>query len=416
MNSPTEVPVGLYIPVFNGAKYLAQTLAAVRAQTVRPRQVVVFDDGSTDDSPIIARDLGFRVISNPINSGIAVARNAAVRTLTTEYVACLDSDAVPAPDWLERMFVAIKPDRIGGVCGRVVEGVTTTCADRWRAARLNLAYGDSRLEAVDLFTNNALYRREALLDAGGYNEDLIFSFEDVDLSNRLRLRGWQSVYEPRASAVHRKCDTVKSVLQTHAQWTFPLFPAELAKERVDWINDRGARHGFERYARRALDTWTKCGEQLTIAVGRGLHHVPLHQETKRPEFVLFECLAVVRAALFCMQLADRYAVIAETTPARRGLFIIFLQVFGKEFPGTDFRTVYAQSIKDLLPEPVGQGELGSLAEDEGALLKFVGDKISTDLSNYLASAVSGASLLARAITLTREERQIAVSRLVREAD
>lgn len=91
------------IPLYNGARWIAQTLTSVQEQTTRPDSVLVIDDGSSDDGVRIARShaVGATVISQP-NLGVAVARNRGLALAQTEWIAFLDQDDLWHPEHLAR--------------------------------------------------------------------------------------------------------------------------------------------------------------------------------------------------------------------------------------------------------------------------------------------------------------------------
>ena len=85
------------VPVFNGERFLAQALKSIFEQSLPPDEVIVVDDGSTDGSAAIARDLGARVISQP-NAGAPAAKNVGIAAATGQLIAFLDSDDLWTPD------------------------------------------------------------------------------------------------------------------------------------------------------------------------------------------------------------------------------------------------------------------------------------------------------------------------------
>lgn len=91
------------IPAFNSAPYIGETLESILIQTYPPKEVVVANDGSTDDTGFIARQFGDRVrIIDIENSGPGNARKTAVEACTCSWIATCDSDDIWLPDHLER--------------------------------------------------------------------------------------------------------------------------------------------------------------------------------------------------------------------------------------------------------------------------------------------------------------------------
>lgn len=97
--------VTVVIPLFNGARYIADTLTSVLRQTVRPRAVLVGDDGSSDEGPRIVGEhpVGARLIEQA-HLGVAVARNRGLAETATQWVTFLDQDDLWHPTRLERLL------------------------------------------------------------------------------------------------------------------------------------------------------------------------------------------------------------------------------------------------------------------------------------------------------------------------
>lgn len=98
--------VSVVIPAYNRAHYIVETLDSVGAQTRPPREVIVVDDGSTDDTAEVARSWGATVIRRP-NGGIGAARNAGIDAAAGEWIALLDADDLWVPDKLEWVARAV---------------------------------------------------------------------------------------------------------------------------------------------------------------------------------------------------------------------------------------------------------------------------------------------------------------------
>jgi glycosyltransferase involved in cell wall biosynthesis len=117
--APITATVACVVPVHNGERYLAQTLRSILAQTLRPAEVVVVDDGSSDDSAAIAQSFGdpVRVIRQE-HRGPASARNRGVAEAHSELVAFLDADDLFHPRKLERQAArfAARPELDVSVC------------------------------------------------------------------------------------------------------------------------------------------------------------------------------------------------------------------------------------------------------------------------------------------------------------
>jgi glycosyltransferase involved in cell wall biosynthesis len=121
--SAWDARVSVIVPCRNAARTLPATLAAVAAQTLRPTEVIGVDDASDDDSGAVGERLGARVLRNEARRNAGGARNRALEVAGGEVLAFLDADAVPSPNWLERVAANLARDRnIVAVGGRIVNG------------------------------------------------------------------------------------------------------------------------------------------------------------------------------------------------------------------------------------------------------------------------------------------------------
>jgi glycosyltransferase involved in cell wall biosynthesis len=97
--------VSCIVPVSNGERYLREALDSILAQTYRPTEIIVADDGSTDTTPAVATCYGDRIrYVKQDNAGAPTARNRGLRLARGEFVAFLDSDDLWHPEKLERQM------------------------------------------------------------------------------------------------------------------------------------------------------------------------------------------------------------------------------------------------------------------------------------------------------------------------
>ncbi len=205
-----SIDVSVVICVYNGADTLGATLRAVRAQSL-PREryeVIVVDDGSTDDSARIAASFDVRLV-RVAHRGLAAARNVGWRAAQAEWIAFTDDDCGPTRGWLQALRSAVEPrstgGRILGAAGRIVGYPSPFAVPRYveRTGGFNT---DRHLQHPTFPyapMGNVMYRREALLAVNGLDERYS-SYESCDLHTRLRRTyGGAFPYEPRAVVFHR---------------------------------------------------------------------------------------------------------------------------------------------------------------------------------------------------------------------
>lgn len=219
--------IALYIPCFNSEKTIQACLNAVFRQVRPANDILVIDDGSTDMTVKIAKKYPVRIIKHAKNLGLAAARNSAIKNTDAKFIASLDSDCKPSKDWLKHLAKRINSSNVAGVGGRTVEANTSSVIDSWRAVHMKQHWGNSKkINPSFLFGSNTLFRRDLLLKAGSYNEKYRNNFEDVDISSRLRKKGYSLIYEPQAIVEHLRKDDLSSLLNNFWKWNFAYYIKE----------------------------------------------------------------------------------------------------------------------------------------------------------------------------------------------
>jgi glycosyltransferase involved in cell wall biosynthesis len=105
--SPPPLPVAVVIPAYNRARLVAAALESVLGQTRAPAEIIVVDDGSTDDTAAVAQSFGANVLRQS-NAGVSAARNAGVRIAASPWIAFLDSDDLWVANKLELQWEALQ--------------------------------------------------------------------------------------------------------------------------------------------------------------------------------------------------------------------------------------------------------------------------------------------------------------------
>jgi len=185
--------ISVVIPAYNAARFLPRCLESVFAQTLKPLEVIVVDDGSTDNTAAVAEELGATVLRRP-NGGPGAARNAGIQFATGEWIALLDADDLWAAEKLERQAACIRPETVlvyAGVRNFDDHGTHgEELAIDAIAARKMLRYRNP------IATSSVLMRRKAALADGGFREE-IHSCEDWEMWMRLQRMGqFEVVAEP----------------------------------------------------------------------------------------------------------------------------------------------------------------------------------------------------------------------------
>lgn len=186
--SPT---VSIIMPCYNGAKHLDESIGSVRAQTLRDWELIVVDDGSTDNSlrklnALAEADPRITVLSQK-NAGASAARNSGLRVAKGRFIAFLDSDDTWSPRFLELMSVSLDTNAEAGIayCGWQNLGLTGGRGLPFTPPEYeNPAKLETLLEGCRWPIHGALTRAALIRDCGGFDEALT-SCMDYDLWLRL---------------------------------------------------------------------------------------------------------------------------------------------------------------------------------------------------------------------------------------
>jgi GT2 family glycosyltransferase len=209
----------IVVPVFNKVELTMQCLAALAAVTGAPDfEVIVVDNGSTDDTPAFLEKLGgdVQVIRNAANEGFARACNQGAARARGRYLVFLNNDTIPLEGWLAPLVAEVERDptvmAVGSKllyadgtiqhAGVAFSRVLRTPYHIYQRAPSDAPEVNRRRELQAVTAACVLVRREEFGEIGGFDEGFRNSFEDVDLCLRLRERGGRVVYQPASVLVH----------------------------------------------------------------------------------------------------------------------------------------------------------------------------------------------------------------------
>lgn len=187
--------LSVIVPNYNNEKYIRQCLDSILAQTYPVKELVVYDDCSTDGSRVILKEysekyLNIKVIFGEKNVGVSVARDTAIRATTSDYVCMLDADDYfYSKKKLAAEMTTI--ERVYGECGKKVISfsqtvdVDETGASMGAVNHVNLS-GNERFRIVTRLYKNYMPRdycfpRDTYFECGGYTKGLSL-YEDWELN------------------------------------------------------------------------------------------------------------------------------------------------------------------------------------------------------------------------------------------
>lgn len=210
--------VSVIIPAFNAARTLPQTLAALNFAAPAPLEIIVVNDGSTDETARLAAQSGARVITTTENIGAASAKNCGAANARGDILFFTDADIVPPRDaisLLQRQFAASGCD---GVVGLLDENIPAqNWASQFKNLWMNFTY--ARFENVPriglFYTSVAAMKRQTFEKLGGFDKHYRGASiaEDTEFGQRAWGAGAIIILEPALRVVHLKAYTVTSILR-----------------------------------------------------------------------------------------------------------------------------------------------------------------------------------------------------------
>ena len=209
----------IVIPNINGKGWLKDSIESIYAQTEQDFELIVVDNGSTDESLAQARSYcarpNFTLIENGENTGFSHAVNQGIARAKSEFVVLFNNDAFAEPQWLAELIRTARQDpKIFAVQSLMIRHFDRELADdagdyvTWMGFACKT--GDGR--RASRYTRQkrifsacggaALYRKRILDEIGGFDENFFAYFEDVDLSWRANNAGYKNVLCPTARCYH----------------------------------------------------------------------------------------------------------------------------------------------------------------------------------------------------------------------
>jgi glycosyltransferase involved in cell wall biosynthesis len=217
-----DLSVTIAIPCYNAANFLSNLLDSLFRQTKLADEILVINDGSTDATRQIAQRYEVRLINHNANLGLACARNTALWNAKGDVIVYFDADTLPHPRSLEQILSEYSNPETAAVGGQELFTPSSTKVNLWRNLFWRQTHGQKRIDdAWMLMGLCSSYRKKILMELGGFDEDYKTNGEDVDMGIRLRKAGYQQAYVPQIGVLHRRSDSLKtliSLVYRHSYW------------------------------------------------------------------------------------------------------------------------------------------------------------------------------------------------------
>jgi glycosyltransferase involved in cell wall biosynthesis len=222
-SSANSILASIIIPTYNGGRRIGHCLDALRPQVAgRNIEIIVIDDGSTDDTAVVVATYPEIRLITQANAGPAAARNRGASAARGKLLFFTDDDCVPMPDWIDAMLAPFQDSQVVGV-----KGIYRTHQRSLAARFVQMEYEDkyrlmANLPSIDFIdTYSAGFLRDRFLEMNGYDMSFpVACAEDVELSYRMSSRGWLMKFVPQAIVYHTHPATFSSYLKKKYKFAF----------------------------------------------------------------------------------------------------------------------------------------------------------------------------------------------------
>ena len=207
--------VSVIVCSYNGGPTLASCLDSLGKLNYPEYEVILVDDGSTDDTPYIAAQFPWVRYIHQANQGLSHARNTGAAAAKGEVFAYTDSDCMVDPDWLYYLIGTLVSGDYAGVGGPNV----TPPAKNWIQACVAAAPGGpSHVLLTDVVAEhipgcNMAFYRWAFEGVGGFDTEYRKAGDDVDFCWRIQQAGWVVAFSPTAIVWHYRRFTLRAFLK-----------------------------------------------------------------------------------------------------------------------------------------------------------------------------------------------------------
>jgi glycosyltransferase involved in cell wall biosynthesis len=212
---PADLPrVSVVVCTHNGAKTLSECLAGLTRLAYPNLEVIVVNDGSTDESGRVAEQFEVRLIHTP-NHGLSAARNAGLNAASGDIIAYIDDDAFPDSAWLDHLVLTLLTSSHVGVGGPNIppsnDGFVADCVSHAPGGPVHVLLSDQVAEHVP--GCNMAFWKSSLEAVGGFDPQFRTAGDDVDICWRLQERGWTIGFSPAAMVWHHRRNSVGAFLR-----------------------------------------------------------------------------------------------------------------------------------------------------------------------------------------------------------
>jgi len=230
---PTKIDTSIVLATCSRAKMLRDALESLLIQSWAEDhavEIVVVDDGSTDNTPELLREMQQRssvpfIVVEGASAGVAAARNLGGHKARGEWLASFDDDQIAARDWLRDLHALAAEKQAACVGGALQLQLPENCRAEDLGPRVRKVLGEHLLGDTPLrytgklypATNNVLMRRSVFESLGGYDVSFTEGGEDTDFFKRARAAGNELWFQPLSPGLHVM--TEQRMQRSNLRWT-----------------------------------------------------------------------------------------------------------------------------------------------------------------------------------------------------
>lgn len=210
--------ISAYIIFYNNENTILDSVNSIITQTHKVSEIILIDDGSTDNSHKLLKDLNFKVYKNKKNRGRGFSRRLAHKLCTGDIIFSLDATNVIDKDFLSRAIKTLMEENLDAIYGRISQKNKLSISEKWRSTHLYKDYIRQKRKINDDFiTYGSLIRRNAYGRTCGYQKEHKF-YEDSALGIDLIQTGSKILFEPTLLVYSISNESIFNSLKRYTRW------------------------------------------------------------------------------------------------------------------------------------------------------------------------------------------------------
>lgn len=214
-----HVNISVIIPVFNGARTIRACLDSLMTQELHPSEIIVVDNGSTDETRNIVAEYATVNLIHELDPGASRARNAGVMKARGPFVAFIDADCIAEPRWIKRAWAIFSNDEevdgiVGGASGFNKNSWSILFQRHYDRFVKELERTSKRLQKID--TKNFFIKKSVFWEIGGFDNQVLNS-EDVDLGIRLHRAGHRIILDLGVLVYHQNPTSLSLIVEVRRE-------------------------------------------------------------------------------------------------------------------------------------------------------------------------------------------------------